>query len=66
MKKFTEKEQAIILEALHYYLEEAKQNLKDNNVLMYNGTRRPIGIIERKLLEDRPKLVEPIIKKLEQ
>lgn len=64
--QLSQKEESVIQEALYYFLEEAKQNLKDDFVLMYDGSKRPIGKIERGILKKREEIVLPILKKFEQ
>lgn len=63
--KLTNQEQSIILDALNAYWNEAHENLDRNGIMQSNGDLRPLGDIEKGLLEQRKKLTHPLIIRFE-
>ena len=59
-------EESMIESALNAYWNDAKLQLDNRGVYMTDGTKRPLGDIEKQQLEQRLELVEPIIRRLEQ
>jgi hypothetical protein len=51
--QLTEQEQNIIESALNMYWNEAREQLDRNGVMQYDGQKRPLGDIERKMLVKR-------------
>ena len=58
-------EQGIIASALNHYWCDANEQLDRNAVIMWDGTNRPLGDIEKTLLVQRKELVLPLLKKFE-
>jgi len=58
-------ESGIIMNALNAYWNEAHEQLENNYVMMSDGSKRPLGYIEKGLLEQRKELVLPILKRFE-
>ena len=63
--ELTDLEIAVISSALNDHLHEAVKALHDNNVLMSNGTRRPLGNIKKLTLQRRKELILPLIRTFE-
>lgn len=64
--QITEQEQSIIENALNCYWNEASEQLERNGIMMFDGSKRPLGDIEKQLLIKRKELTLPILKKIEQ
>lgn len=67
MKKveLTDQEQSIIESALNAYWNEAHEQLDRNGVMMWDGSKRPLGDIEKQQLIKRKEIVLPILRKFE-
>ena len=66
--ELTSQEQSIIENALSAYWNDAHTQLDNNkftNHFMLDGTKRPLGDIERQQLEQRKELTFPILKRFE-
>jgi len=63
--ELTSQEQSIIENALNAYWNDAHTQLDNNGAYMLNGTKRPLGDIERQQLEQRKELTFPILKRFE-
>lgn len=61
----TEQEHSIIENALNAYWNEAHLQLEEKSVMMSDGTRRPLGDIEKTLLEKRKELTLPLLRRIE-
>jgi hypothetical protein len=55
----------VITSALNSFWNEAHEQLTEGGVMMGDGTKRPLGDIEKRLLEQRKELVLPILRKFE-
>ena len=63
--ELTTQEQSIIESALNAYFNDAHLTLENNGVFMGDGRKRPLGDIEKKLLEVRIELILPVLRKFE-
>lgn len=63
--ELTDQEQSIIESALNAYWNEAHTQLDQKGVYMSDGTKRPLGDIEKSQLEQRKKLVKPLLMRFE-
>lgn len=63
--ELTRQEQSIIENALNAYWNSAHEQLEKKGVLMSDGTRRPLGDIETKLLEQQKELTHPLLMRFE-
>jgi len=63
--ELTEQEQSIIENALNAYWNDAHEQLENKGVYMSDGVKRPLGDIEKTILEQRKNLVLPILKRFE-
>jgi hypothetical protein len=63
--ELTEQEQSIIESALNAYWNDAHEQLENKGVRMSDGSKRPLGDIEKTILEQRKNLVLPILKRFE-
>ena len=63
--ELTEQEQSIIENALNAYWNDAHEQLENKGVVMSNGTKRPLGDIEKVQLEKRKELTMPILRRFE-
>lgn len=63
--ELTDQEQSVIENALNAYWNEAALQLSEKSVMMSDGTRRPLGDIEKSLLEKRKELTLPLLRRIE-
>lgn len=63
--ELTEQEQGIIEAALNDYWHAAHESLESNSVMMSDGTRRPLGTIEKAAFSQRKDLILPLISRFE-
>lgn len=63
--ELTDQEISIIQSALNAYWNDAHEQLENKGVMMSDGTKRPLGDIEKKLLEERKDLVYPLLRRIE-
>ena len=63
--ELTEQEQSIIENALNSYWNEAHEQLENKCVIMSDGSKRPLGDIEKAQLEQRKELTLPILNRFE-
>ena len=63
--ELSEQESSIIECALNAYWNEAHEQLENRRVMMSDGTKRPLGYIEKAILEQRKELVLPLLNKFE-
>ena len=63
--ELSEQEQSIIQNALNAYWNDVSLQLNNNGVYMNNGMKRPLGDIEKKMLETQKELTFPILKRFE-
>lgn len=63
--ELTEQEQSIIENALNEYWNNANEQLEIQGVIMSDGTKRPLGDIEKVQLEKRKELTIPILRRFE-
>lgn len=58
-------EQSIIESALNHYWNDANTQLTENCKYALDGTKLPLGDIEKVMLKKRMELVEPLLRKFE-
>lgn len=58
-------EASIIENALNAYWNDAHEKLENNYVLMSDGTKRPLGDIEKEIFTKRKEFVKPILDRFE-
>ena len=63
--ELTEQEQSIIENSLNAYWNDAHQQLENKSVIMSDGSKRPLGDIEKTQLEKRKELTMPILRRFE-
>ena len=63
--ELTEQELSIIDNALNAYWNDAHEQLENRGVIMSDGTKRPLGDIEKVQLEKRKELTMPILRRFE-
>lgn len=63
--KLTSLEQLIIENALNAYWDDAHTQLENNYKYSLDGTKIPLGDIEKNMLEDRKKITKPILRRFE-
>ena len=63
--ELTEQEQSIIENALNAYWNDAHQQLENKGVIMSDGSKRPLGDIEKAQLEQRKELTMPLLRRFE-
>lgn len=61
----TDQEKSVILNALNYYWNDAHKRLDQGFTFMSDGSRRPIGDIEKIILEKQKEFSYPLIMKFE-
>lgn len=63
--ELTNEEVAIIENALNQYWNDAHNQLEINGSFMIDGSKRPLGDIEKELLEQRKRLTLPLLRRFE-
>lgn len=63
--ELTDQEISIIENALNAYWNDAHEQLENNGVICLDGTKRPLGAIEKQLLIKRKELTLPLLRKIE-
>lgn len=63
--ELTEQEKSIIENALNAYWNHAHEQLENKGVMMIDGSKRPLGDIEKAQLEQRKELTMPILRRFE-
>jgi len=61
--KLTDQEQSIIESALNAYWHDAHTQLDNNCKHTLDGTKLPLGDIEKQMLEERKELTLPILRR---
>jgi hypothetical protein len=63
--ELTDQEISIIESALNHYWNDANDQLTNGGAIMYAAERRPLGDIEKGMLEKRMQLVKPLLMDME-
>lgn len=63
--ELTDLEQSVIQSALNAYWNDAHTQLYNNCKYALDGTKLPLGDIEKEMLENRKKLTLPILRRFE-
>jgi GTP-dependent phosphoenolpyruvate carboxykinase len=63
--ELTDQEVSIIESALNSYWNEAHEQLETKKVMMSDGSKRPLGFLEEKMLQQRKGLVYHLLVKFE-
>ena len=63
--ELTNQEQSVIQSALNAYWNDAHTQLDNNCKYALDGTKLPLGDIEKQMLEKRKKLTKPILMRFE-
>lgn len=63
--ELSDQECIIIESALNAYWNDVHEQLENRGVIMSDGTKRPLGDIEKTLLKQRKELVFPLLSKFE-